>query len=809
MAPPVRWSTPPYSVAAADALVQALGITPVTASILVRRGHDTPEAAARFLAADERHDPFAFEGMADTCDVILGAVEAGAPIVVHGDYDVDGVCSTAILVRALRALGAEPRWYIPSREEGYGLSVATVERLADAGAELLITADCAIGAVDEVAAARARGMEVVVTDHHRPGERLPDCSIVHPGVSGYPFADLCAAGVAHKLVEALLATAGADPALLEEDLDLVALATVADVVPLRGENRRLVREGLPVLARTEKVGLRALMRVANVEPGAVDESAIGFRLCPRINAAGRLARADAALELVLTEDAGRAAEVADELDLLNRERRDTETRILFEAEAARAEHPEAPAYVLAGEGWHPGVIGIVASRMVERYNRPCVVIGLDGDSGRGSGRSIGAFDLHAALGACSAHLNRFGGHRAAAGLEISRDRVDAFRAEFVEHAASVLAPEDLVPRERVDALVPGDALGTDLAEELGRLRPFGHGNPTPTLLVPAARITDVRPMGQEQQHASFTLAGGGGRARTVAFRTAARTLPASGDERHDAAVRLELNEWQGTVEPRLVLRTLCPTEPGAVELPAEERFWEAFGGAGRRPQVAGDRLLRDRRGVGFAGLVGDLLSSGESVQVVCADTPRRRRALELVIAGAARNGGRLALAGWDDLLADPALAERWAHLVALDPPAVEEEVDALRAAPGDGFAHLAWGPAESDFALAVARRSLDPRDELVALYRALRQAAPLAGEQLAAVLRGDGPHPRAARHCARLVAILEEIGVVELDRSAAEPSCRVIETGRTDLERSPLYRAGRERLAVAEAWLGNAAVRAA
>jgi single-stranded-DNA-specific exonuclease len=823
MAPSARWSAKPYSVAAADALSRELGLAPATASILVRRGHDTPDAARSFLAGDERHDPFAFDGIGDACDEILGAAESGAQIVVHGDYDVDGVCSTAILVRALRRLGADPRWYIPSREEGYGLSAATVARLADAGAELLITADCAIGAVDEVDEALRRGMGVVVTDHHRPGERLPDCPIVHPAVSGYPFEDLCAAGVAYKLAEALFASAGADATALEEDLDLVALATVADVVSLRGENRRLVREGLPALRRTRKPGLRALMRVAGVDPAAVDEGAIGFRLCPRLNAAGRLARADASLELVMTGDEERAAEVADELDLLNRERRDTETRILFEAEAARAEHPEAPAYVLAGEGWHPGVIGIVASRMVERYHRPCIVIGLDGDGGRGSGRSISAFDLHAGLAACSEHLRRFGGHRVAAGLEIDRSRVDDFRRAFVDYAASLLSPEDLVSTERVDAVVPGDALGIGLAEELQQLRPFGQGNPTPTLLVPAARVSDVRPMGQEEQHASFTLTSGGRRAKTVAFRTAARKLPAAEDGRHDAAVRLELNEWQGTVEPRLVLRALCPTEPGEVELPAEADFWGAFAAiAGGGSRVAGPaapaatagpaagsapagRELRDRRDAGFAGVVGDLLSSGESVLVVCADVYRRRPALELVVAGAARGEARLALAGWDDLLADPALAEPHAHLVALDPPAARDDVDALRAAPGHGFVHLAWGAAEREFALAAARRALAPRDDLIVLYRSLRVAAPCSGDRLAALLRGDEAHPRSARACAQLVGILDEIGVVELDLAAAEPTLRVIETARTDLERSERYRACRERLAAAEAWLGDAA----
>jgi single-stranded-DNA-specific exonuclease len=804
MAPPAKWSAKPYSVARADALVRELGIAPATASILVRRGHDTPEAARRFLAAGERHDPFAFAGMRDTCEEILGAVESGAPIVIHGDYDVDGVASTAILVRALRRLGAQPRWHIPSRADGYGLSTATVDRLADAGTELLITADCAIGAVAEVDAARARGMDVVVTDHHRPGDRLPDCAIVHPTVSGYPFPDLCAAGVVYKLAEALVAVAGADPAPLAEDLDLVALATVADVVPLLGENRRLVREGLPALARTRKPGLRALMRVSGVEPPAVDERAIGFGLCPRLNAAGRLARADAALELVLTEDEARAAEVADELDLLNRERRDTETRILFEAEAARAEHPEAPAYVLAGEGWHPGVIGIVASRMVERYNRPCVVIGLDGDSGRGSGRSIAAFDLHAGLAACSDQLRRFGGHRVAAGLEIDRARVDEFRAAFVAHAASVLSPEDLVRTEKVDALVSGGALGIGLAEELEQLRPFGQGNPVPALLVPAARVTGVTPMGEDEKHARFTLESGGGRARTVAFRTAARTLPASGDSRHDAAVRLELNEWNGTVEPRLVLRALCPTQPGQVEL-VEQPLADALRGAPAPGGAGGSasRALRDQRDAGFAGVLRDLIASGEPVLVVCADPARRRRGLELI--GASPVG----LAGWDDVLADPSLAAGYVHVVALDPPFAEQDIEALRGAPGEGFIHLAWGPAEREFALAVARRALAPRDELVLLYRALRSAGSASGAGLEALLRGDGPHPRSSARAARLAHILDEIGVAELDLDGAEPVFAAVGAARTELERSPAYRAGRDRLAAAEQWLGGAAAQAA
>ena len=324
----------------------------------MRRGLGEPEAARAFLAAGDAHPLGAWPGLAATAWRILEHVERGSRITIHGDYDVDGVCSTAILVRALRTLGADVDWYLPSRiDDGYGLARATVERLAARGTNLLITVDCAVTAVEEVALARALGMDVVVTDHHAPRADggLPDAPLVHPRINGYPCAELCAAGVAHKLAQALLTGAGEDPALADEDLDLVALATVADVVPLQGENRRLVREGLRTLAGTRKVGLRALMDVARVDPSGLDEAAIGFRLGPRLNAAGRLYRADAGLELLLTEDRDRATAVAKELDSVNAERRDVETRIRFEAEALVAEHPEGRAPRAGrGRGLAPG-----------------------------------------------------------------------------------------------------------------------------------------------------------------------------------------------------------------------------------------------------------------------------------------------------------------------------------------------------------------------------------------------------------------------------------------------------------------------
>jgi single-stranded-DNA-specific exonuclease len=523
-----------------------------------------PGRARAFLAADEEHSPQAFAGIGEAVERIAGHIRAGSRITIHGDYDVDGICSTAILVRALRELGGDIDSYLPDRAgDGYGLSMATVTRLAARGTRLLVTADCAITAVDEVAAARALGLDVVISDHHaaRADGALPQAPIVHPALCGYPCRDLCAAAVAYKLAQAVFAELGRDPCELERDLDLVALATIADVVPLLGENRTLVRRGLRALAGTAKPGLRALMSVAGVDPGKVDERAIGFGLAPRLNAAGRLYRADAGLELVLTEDRARALQIAQELDSANHERRQVETRIRYEAEAQMAELGERPAYVLAGEGWHAGVIGIVASRMVEQSGRPVLMIALDGETGKGSGRSIDSFDLLAGLTACDGHLLRYGGHRAAAGLEIARAGLTAFADAFCAHAERVLVPEDLVPLERVDAIVGGEELGMSLAEELASLAPFGRGNPGVSLMLADASFADARPMG-EGKHVRFTVESRGARSRAVAFGNGGR-LPVADGLPAQATFTLEVNEWNGVSEPRLVLRQ-------ARELPAIE-----------------------------------------------------------------------------------------------------------------------------------------------------------------------------------------------------------------------------------------------
>src|SRR6184192_1326464 len=390
-----------------EGLVRGLGLSEITASVLVRRGYRDAERAKVFLAGElPLHDPFLLGDMAAAVEAIKAAIAGGRRICVHGDYDVDGICATALALLVLRELGADADWHLPSRfDEGYGLAGATLERLAEDGCGLVLTVDCGITAVEEVARAKALGLDVVVTDHHRPGETLPDCPIVATRPSDYPFPELCGTGVVYKLGQALF---GVDSDIPKRHLDLVALATIADVVPLVDENRSLAIAGLRALARTTKPGLRALMRAAGVDPAVVDAGACGFRLGPRINAAGRLGHPRAALHLLLTDDAEEARLLADTLEELNRERQGVEGRILREAVAQVEQWPEARrrrrGYVLAGEEWHEGVIGIVASRLVERYHRPVVLIaGAEGEW-KGSGRSIPSFDLHDALRECAGDL---------------------------------------------------------------------------------------------------------------------------------------------------------------------------------------------------------------------------------------------------------------------------------------------------------------------------------------------------------------------------------------------------------------------
>jgi single-stranded-DNA-specific exonuclease len=561
----VRLQIPQCPAEAVCALSSALGVSETLAQVLLRRGYADAAQARAFLAADQTHPPDAFEGIERVLEPILRHIADGRGITVHGDYDVDGICATALLVGALRRLGARVDWHIPDRAAGYGLREGAVRALAKRGSSLLITVDCGIASTDEVALARSLGIEVIVTDHHSPRAdgSLPDAPLLHPGLCGYPCSELCGTAVAHKLTRALWSASGREQAELDADLDLVALASVADVVPLAGENRALVRSGLRALAATTRPGLRALMEVARVDPARLDTRAIGFGLAPRLNAPGRLYTAAPALELLMTADPARAMQLAAALDRCNAERRHVEQRILFEAEAQLRELGQMPAYVLAGEGWHPGVIGIVAARIAERANRPAVLVAIEGGKGRGSGRSIPAFDLLGGLTACSEHLSAYGGHRAACGLEIDPERLQGFREAFAQHAAATLSDQDLIAVERVDAVVSVRDVGLPLAEELQMLAPFGRGNPSVCLMVRNATISDVKAMGQGR-HARFRVHGEGAHASVVSFGNGSR-LPVGEGEPVDATFKLEINDWRGVCEPRLVLRhMLSAADPASI-----------------------------------------------------------------------------------------------------------------------------------------------------------------------------------------------------------------------------------------------------
>jgi single-stranded-DNA-specific exonuclease len=556
------WTLRPCPHGEVQRLVTELGLHEVTAAVLVRRGYGDPDTARAFLASEAPgHDPFRLGDMEEAVARIRLAVERGERICVHGDYDVDGICATALAVLAFRSLGAEVDWHLPSRfDEGYGVSSTTIARLADEGCGLVVTVDCGITAVKEVAEAKALGLGVVVTDHHRPGDELPDCPVVATRPSDYPFPELCGTGVVAKLAEAL----GVD---VTPHLDLVALATIADVVPLLDENRFFASAGLRVLARTRKPGLRALMKTAHVDPAAVDSGSVGFRLAPRINAAGRLGHPGDALDLILTEDAEEAGRLAARLEELNRERQQVEDRILRAAVAEVESWTEAKrrrrGYVIAGADWHEGVIGIVASRLVERFNRPVVLIAGTDELWKGSGRSLPAFDLHGGLAACAEHLERFGGHRAAAGLSIHPEAVEAFADAFAAHADGLLDDADLVAVTPVDGVLPrGADLTLELCMELQRLAPFGLGNPDVTLLAAGCELGSLATVG-EGKHLRFRVRRDGRDAGgAIAFGLGGQLDRFRQDLRYDVAFRLHENRWNGTVAPQLTVRRIFDADDG-------------------------------------------------------------------------------------------------------------------------------------------------------------------------------------------------------------------------------------------------------
>lgn len=520
--------------------------------LLAARGHGVPDVAKRYLRPrlDQLHDPALMMDLDHAVERVTRAIRGGETIMVHGDYDVDGICSTTLFTRALRGLGATVVPFIPHRlTDGYDLGSAGVDAALAAGARVVITADCGTSAREPVQRLQAAGVDVIVTDHHLPGGELPPALAVlnakRPGCT-YPDKDLAAVGVAFKLALAVTRAMGGNENPILGMLDLVALATIADIAPLRGENRVLARYGLKLLNETQNIGLRALIRAAGLSGKPLTAGRIGFVLAPRLNAAGRLGSAMRGVELLLARDEHEANVIARELEELNRRRQGEDQRTVERArEMVNALDLDVTSgIVLAEEGWHPGVIGIAASRIVEEFGRPTILIALDGAEGKGSGRSISAFDLHDALGESRDLLLRYGGHRAAAGLTIARDRVAEFAARFNEVARQWLDPQDLVPEIRVDLEVSLDDVTPDFEAILRHLEPCGMGNPAPVLVARQVRLAGA-PRLVGQNGLKLRLATSRGEFVVIGWEMAPRVAEVPAARPFDVAFRLERDEYNG------------------------------------------------------------------------------------------------------------------------------------------------------------------------------------------------------------------------------------------------------------------------
>lgn len=521
------WKTKEPDTNLSQQLVSELDIPLLIAQLLVNRGITEAKTAREFLYPElvNLHPPSKMKGISDAADRIKKAIDDGEKIWIYGDYDVDGITSVSLLMSCLKHLGADVDYYIPHRlDEGYGLTQEGIVELKENGCNLVITVDCGIGAVEEVRMANEAGMDVIITDHHEPRGDLPPALVtLNPKLEDceYPFDGLAGVGVAFKLAQALMGDEhGQDEDFLQGQLDLVTLGTIADVVPLMGENRIIAKYGLEVLNRMERVGIRALCEVAGVKEGSISGWAVGFQLGPRINAAGRLDTAHCAVQLLTTDSYEEALEIAQKLDEANRERQSIERSILAEASQQLQKYNLARerSLILASEGWHPGVVGIVASRLQERYYRPAIVISLEGEEGRGSARSIPEFDIFHALERCSHLLEKFGGHKAAAGLSIAKENIGKFRREFSQVVAETLDSDDLKPKVTIDVEATLSQLSLDVVEQFSLLEPHGLGNPRPLLALTGLSLRGLpRTVGKNGSHLQMTVSDGQNFLRTIGF----------------------------------------------------------------------------------------------------------------------------------------------------------------------------------------------------------------------------------------------------------------------------------------------------
>ncbi len=552
------------------------GLPRFLADVLRSRGLEG-EAARQFLeAAPPLSDPMAMRDMAAAAQRVCGAVAAGERILIFGDFDCDGITATVLLYDYLERCGADVLYYIPEREtEGYGLSKAAVDRAKAAGVRLLITVDNGIAALEEAAYAKEQGLDLLITDHHIPREQLPQAVAVldpHRADCPYPNRDLCGAAVAFMLVCAM---EGEEPELLLEQYgDLVVLATLADSVPLVGENRTLVKLGMKALAETRRPGLLALAEEAGLDLGREDTELVTFGLAPRINVTGRIGSVDLAVELLLCEDEERAAQLAGEVNRLNGRRREMEAEVAADIKALAAREPailHQRVLVFAGRGWHRGIIGITAARMAERYGKPCIILSTEDGEARGSARSVGEYDMIAAIHRCGGLLTKYGGHPMAAGLTLPQENVEAFTRAILQDAAERY-PHMPLPTLDIDAVLSPEEATLDNIHLLQKLAPFGQGNPQPVLALLDQPITAITPMGGGN-HLRLGL---GGAAEAVLFGIGPGGFPFGAGERVDCAVTLHSNVYNGQERPQMQIAAVRPAGFDAAALAPYQAAYEAL-----------------------------------------------------------------------------------------------------------------------------------------------------------------------------------------------------------------------------------------
>ena len=584
-----RWTLAPWSKEEeeqANVLSMALALPPLVAKLLVQRGYNEVAAAEAFLRGGTEllHDPLLLKGMKEAVARIEAAGAAGDKIRIYGDYDADGVSSTSLLIHVFRTLGYQFDYYIPHRAlEGYGLNKRAMDSAAADGIKLIVTVDTGISAYEEVSYAKQLGIDVVVTDHHEPPEHLPEaCAIVNPKQPGcpYPFKGLAGVGVAFKLAHALM---GRPPM---EWTDIVCLGTIADLMPLHGENRMLVRSGIARLRNTDNIGFRALAEAGGFELDQVTASTVAFGMAPRINAAGRLDHAKRAVELLTTAHYDDAILAASSLDVLNKERQRIVEAIVKDADqqwqdkckAAEAlSQPAPPVIVLAGEGWNVGVIGIVASKLLERYYKPVVILGIDAENGmcKGSARSIDGYDLHAALTECEALLEHYGGHQAAAGMSMHREQLPAFEQKLGMLAMEWLTEQDWIPKTPIDLVCTVNEANVDTITQLSQLEPFGAGNPSPRLLFERTELADRRTMGKESKHLKLSLRSGRTSLDAVGFGWGEIAERLRSGVSIDLIGELNINEWNGQRKPQLHIHDLYYAGERAL-FPEREHFGQVY-----------------------------------------------------------------------------------------------------------------------------------------------------------------------------------------------------------------------------------------